>query len=96
MTKTITLCYLIALSFSPALAHANETSFSPQAAFITSDIDRSGAIDLKEFADHVEKAEGKNSDQAAQGFTSLDKNHDDRLTLGEMQYHSQAMATPVR
>jgi len=92
MTKTIILGSFLALTLTPVLAQANETSFSPQAAFITSDIDRSGTIDLKEFAKHVEKAEGKNSAQASQGFASLDRNNDGKLTLDEMQGNRQAMA----
>lgn len=60
---------------------------STEAAFITSDTDRSGSISLKEFSSYIQKIEGSRADsaQTARKFSLMDVNQDSKLTLEELE-----------
>ena len=78
------LCGIILFPLLAAAADSRQT-VSTEAAFITSDRDRSGDISLDEFRDYIAEAEGLAGNPVSQNFSLMDLNKDNALTLEELE-----------
>lgn len=82
----------------PLAAHAEGTASKTGASNATSaeqtfnamDTDRSGSVSEAEFITHMQSKENKGPEEAANKFSALDTDNNDRLTLAEVKQGNDA------